>query len=397
MAEPTLQSKNKFSTARARAGIPARARAIPLRHLALAFLLFPAITLFEACSWFTAPSKHLNDTERRRIALRIKEAIEGAGGMQVWVKVSRSAPFPPAKPSVATEVVVTSAGFPAALAALEQQAKASSLQVKTQMTVGRKHDRTADIRLSQKGVPVGRWRLREVSEIRRAAIIIDDLGQDLEAARKLLALPYPITCSVLPYLVHSASTAEEAHRAGREVMLHLPMEPDSAAQPGPGELRVGMRRAEVARIIAEDLSSVPYAVGTNNHMGSRATTDARLMAAVVQVLADRRLFFVDSRTTPASVALGAARRQGLPTFFRSVFLDDTETVPYTLGQLHEFRRVIEERGVAVAIGHPYPSTLTALARFLPELERDDIQLLPASQLVRLPEVARLSPPPATGR
>jgi polysaccharide deacetylase 2 family uncharacterized protein YibQ len=244
---------------------------------------------------------------------------------------------------------------------------------------------------------VGRWRLREVPEIRRAAIIIDDLGQDLEAARKLLALPYPITCSVLPYLVHSASTAEEAHRAGREVMLHLPMEPDSAAKPGPGEIRVGMRPAEVARIIDEDLSSVPYAAGANNHMGSRATTDARLMAAVIHVLAERRLFFVDSRTTPASVALDVARRQGLPTFYRSVFLDETETVPYTLGQLRKFHRLIEERGVAIAIGHPHASTLVALAHFLPELERDDIQLLPASKLVRLPEVARLSPPPATGR
>jgi polysaccharide deacetylase 2 family uncharacterized protein YibQ len=180
-------------------------------------------------------------------------------------------------------------------------------------------------------------------------------------------------------------------------MLHLPMEPDSAAKPGPGEIRVGMRPAEVARIIDEDLSSVPYAAGANNHMGSRATTDARLMAAVIHVLAERRLFFVDSRTTPASVALDVARRQGLPTFYRSVFLDETETVPYTLGQLRKFHRLIEERGVAIAIGHPHASTLVALAHFLPELERDDIQLLPASKLVRLPEVARLSPPPATGR
>lgn len=291
---------------------------------------------------------------------------------------------------------MTSEAFRTVLAALERQAKASSLQVKTRMTVSSTGGRKADVRLSQKGAPVGRWLLREVPEIRRAAIIIDDLGQDLGAAQKLLALPYPITFSVLPYLAHSESTAEEAHRAGREVMLHLPMEPDSPAKPGPGEIRVGMRPAEVARIIDEDLGSVPHVVGANNHMGSRATTDARLMAAVIRVLADRRLFFIDSRTTPASVALDLARREGLPTFYRSVFLDDTETVPYTLGQLQEFRRVIEEHGVALAIGHPYASTLAALALFLPELERDDIQLLPASQLVRLPEVARISPPrPAT--
>ncbi|MBZ5544097.1 MAG: divergent polysaccharide deacetylase family protein [Acidobacteriia bacterium] len=392
MANSKLQRSDSASPARP--GIPAPARATLLRRLTLAFLLVSTTIMLEGCSWFAPKSPRLNDAERRRIALRIREAIEQAGGKQVWVKVPPSAPFPPSKADVATEVVVTSAEFPAILAALERQAKASDLEVKARMSVSSKVGRKADTRLSQKGVPAGRWLLREVPEIRRAAIIIDDLGQDPEAAKKLLALRYPITFSVLPHLAHSTSTAEEAHRAGREVMLHLPMEPDSAARPGPGEIRVGMRPAEVARIIDEDLGSVPHVVGANNHMGSRATTDARLMAAVIQALADRRLFFVDSRTTPASVALDVARRQGLPTFYRSVFLDDTETVPYTLGQLREFRRVIEEHGVALAIGHPYSSTLAALAHFLPELERDDIQLLPASQLVRLPEVARLSPPRA---
>lgn len=392
MAHPILQSSH--STQRARPTIPGPAHARLPSALTLTVLLFPTLIILEGCSWF-AP-QGLNEGERRRITVRIKETMEGAGGEQVWVKVSPSAPFPPPKVDVATEVVATSDALRAVLAALERQAKTSNLEVKTRMTVSRKHERTADVRLSQKGVPAGRWLLREVPEMRRAAIIIDDLGQDLEAAQKLLALPYPVTFSVLPHLVHSTSTAEEAHRVGREVMLHLPMEPDSPARPGPGEIRVGMRPAEIARLIDEDLSSVPHAAGVNNHMGSRATTDARLMAVVIRVLADRRLFFVDSRTTPASVALDVARREGLPTFYRSVFLDDTETLPYTLGQLREFRRLIEEHGVAIAIGHPHASTLTALARFLPELERDDIQLLPASQLVSLPEVSRLSPPgPAT--
>jgi hypothetical protein len=176
-------------------------------------------------------------------------------------------------------------------------------------------------------------------------------------------------------------------------MLHLPMEPDSGAKPGAGEIRVGMREAEVDRVVDQDLGSVPYVVGVNNHMGSRATTDAVLMSEVIKALAERRLFFVDSRTTAKSVAFDVARREGLPTFFRSVFLDDTETVPYTLGQLREFRHVIEEQGAALAIGHPYPSTIQALARFLPDFERSDIQLVPASQLLDLPEVTHLKPPP----
>jgi len=392
VADPILQSN--FSAAGGRGGVPPRVRALPLPRLALAFLLLPTIAWFEACSWFKAPGKHLTDAERRRIAVQIRATIEETGGEQAWVKTPPAAPFPPSKADAAIEVVVTSDVFRTVLAALERQAKARGLQVKTRMAASAAGRRKADVRLSQKGGPVGRWLLREVPVICRAAIIIDDLGQDSGAAQKLLALPYPITFSVLPYLAHSTWTAEQAHRAGREVMLHLPMEPDSTAQPGRGEIRVGMRPAEIARVIEEDLGSVPHVVGVNNHMGSRATTDARLMAAVMRVLAERRLFFIDSRTTPASVALDLARREGLPTFYRSVFLDDIETVPYTLGQLREFRREIQEHGVALAIGHPYASTLAALAIFLPELERDDIQLLPGSQLVRLPEVARLWPPRA---
>jgi hypothetical protein len=154
-----------------------------------------------------------------------------------------------------------------------------------------------------------------------------------------------------------------------------------------------MTSFEIERILQSDLASVPQAVGVNNHMGSRATADPHLMAAVMRSLAGHHLYFVDSRTTAASVALEAARQQGLPAFYRSVFLDDTETVPYTLGQLRQFRRVLENQGAALAIGHPYPTTIAALAKFLPEFEMDDVELAPASRLLRLPEVARLKPPP----
>jgi hypothetical protein len=153
-----------------------------------------------------------------------------------------------------------------------------------------------------------------------------------------------------------------------------------------------MSRFEVQRIIDSDLASVPQAAGVNNHMGSRATADPHLMAAVMKSLAGHHLFFVDSRTTAASVAFEAARRQGLPAFYRSVFLDDTQSVPYTLAQLRQFRRVLEDQGAALAIGHPYPSTIAALAKFLPELVGYDVELAPASQLLQLPEVARLKPP-----
>ncbi len=277
---------------------------------------------------------------------------------------------------------------------MEAQAQKEGIEINTRISAAHERWRLADLRLTRRRQPAGRWLIREVGQLRRAAIIIDDLGQDLAAANALLGFPYPLTFSVLPHLPHSAETAEKAHREGREVMLHLPMEPESSAKPGPGEIRVGMREAEVDRLLDQNLGSVPYAAGVNNHMGSRATTDAALMREVVKVLHQRRLFFVDSRTTAQSVAFEVARKEELPSFYRSVFLDDTETVPYTLGQLREFLHVIESQGVAIAIGHPYPSTIQALRRFLPEFERSDIQLVPASELLSLPETAHLRPPPA---
>jgi hypothetical protein len=250
-----------------------------------------------------------------------------------------------------------------------------------------------ELNFARGGQRICRIYLREVPRLLRAAIVIDDLGQDLEAARKLLTLPYPLTFSVLPHLRYSAATAQEIHRAGREVMLHLPMEAEPGAHPLPGEgaVDIGMSDAEVYRVIHNDLTSVPFAVGVNNHMGSLATRNGVLMAEVMKVLAERKLYFVDSRTTPDSVALEAARRQGLPASYRAVFLDDAETVPYTLGQLREFRRVVEEQGTGLAIGHPHPTTIEALTKFLPELEQADIEVVEASQLVRLAEVARSQP------
>lgn len=344
-----------------------------------------------ACNWF-AP-KHLSEAERQELVSQLKGAVEKAGGAQVWIKVPGQAAFPPAKPDTPIETLATVEVYPAVVSALQRQSERSHLEFKSKETRSRKGWRTADIRLRHQGERVCRWHLREVRRLLRAAIVIDDLGQDLQAARKLLALPCPLTFSILPHRRYSAETADETHRAGREVMLHLPMEAEPGSHPGPGEgqIRSGMSGEELQWVLQVDLTSVPHAAGVNNHMGSLATAQPLLMAAMMKALAERHLYFVDSRTTPNSVALAAARRQNLPAFYRAVFLDDTETVPYTLRQLWEFRRVVQEQGAALAIGHPYPTTLVALAKFLPELERQDIQLVPASQLVRLPEVARLSP------
>ena len=335
----------------------------------------------------------MREEEQRELARKIENALEAAGRSQVWIK--SPVPLTSGKLETPVEARVGAEVYSKVMAALQREAKNNHLECAINESRTKAGWRVDDIRLLRYGTQVSRWEFHEVHRILHAAIIIDDLGGNLEAARQLLALPYSLTFSVLPHLRDSVETAEEACRAGHEVMLHLPMEPEagSHASPGEGEIRIGMTSFEVEQTLQSDLASVPHAVGVNNHMGSRATADPRLMTAVMRSLAGRHLYFVDSRTTAATVALETARQQGLPAFYRSVFLDDTKTVRYTLEQLRQFRRVLEEQGTALAIGHPYPSTIAALAKFLPQLEGDDVQLAPASRLVRLPEVAHLNPPP----
>lgn len=226
------------------------------------------------------------------------------------------------------------------------------------------------------------------------AIVIDDLGQNLRAAEELIALRQALTFSVMPNLPYSRQTAQQAHGAGLEVMLHLPMQPEagSRASVSPQQITLGMKPQQVERLVESGLASVPYVEGVNNHMGSAATANTALMEDVMRVLASRHLFFIDSRTTPATVALDVARQMGVPAFYRSVFLDDAQSVPATLAQLRLLLADARRQGAALAIGHPYPTTIAALREFLPGMIRNGVALVPVSRLIERPQVARLWPP-----
>lgn len=351
------------------------------------------------CSRKQPIQKQVVEIDRHAIALRVLKTIENAGGSNVWVKAGAQSSLRASlgdRNAAPPEALAASSIFDSVVGAVRAQGRKEGLKTKVQLKDSKGRLRTAEIRLTRENELIIQWNIREVPKLLRAAIVIDDLGQDLDAAHQLLHQPYPLTFSILPDLPHSAEIARQAHAAGRSVMLHLPMEPEpgSGARIGRGGIMVGMHEDEVARAIHSDLGTVPFAEGVNNHMGSRATADAALMDEVMRVLAAQGLYFVDSRTTAETHALNVARRMGLPAFYRSVFLDDTESVAYTLQQLKTFRHVIEVQGVALAIGHPHPTTIEALAKFLPEFEREDIQLIPVSELVRLPEAARLQPPPS---
>jgi uncharacterized protein len=223
----------------------------------------------------------------------------------------------------------------------------------------------------------------------RLAIIIDDMGHDRAPADELLALPIPLTISILPHLPLSAEVAEEAFRRGDQVLLHLPMEPEAGSAGGPDgvtqepvELRVGMSAGEVKATLAGMLETVPHAAGVNNHEGSRATADIPLMEALMPDLRARNLFFIDSRTTAATVAYSTAERDGVPAASRKVFLDDRPTKEAVLAQLELAAQDAARDGSAIAIGHPHPATIAALAQAAPALQSRGIRLVFASDLAR---------------
>jgi uncharacterized protein len=214
------------------------------------------------------------------------------------------------------------------------------------------------------------------------AIILDDLGNDRAAADALLTLPFPLTISVLPHLPLSGTIADEAFRRGDQVILHLPMQAEEAdAKSEPTELRVGMNSEQVQSALNGMLETVPHAVGVNNHQGSRATSDPALMQELMPALRSRGLFFIDSRTTAATVAYDAAERADVPAASRKVFLDDKQERGAILGQLDLAVKDAIRDGSAIAIGHPHPATIAALSEAVPKLQARGIRLVVASELV----------------
>lgn len=219
----------------------------------------------------------------------------------------------------------------------------------------------------------------------RVAIVIDDLGHSLEAARKLLALDLPLGFSVLPFSAHGRAVAEEVRARGREVLVHLPMEPKTYPQlsPGPGALLAAMDPARLRQATQAALAAVPGAVGVNNHMGSRLTEDRAAMQEVCAVLRQQGLFFLDSLTSPRSQAWQQAQGMGLAFARRDVFLDHDASHAAVVAQLNRLIELAKAHGQAVAIGHPHAATIQALGELAGRL-RHEVELVPVSRLLTRP-------------
>ncbi|MEJ2471763.1 MAG: divergent polysaccharide deacetylase family protein [Desulfuromonadales bacterium] len=221
-------------------------------------------------------------------------------------------------------------------------------------------------------------------------IIMDDLGRSLATAEALIALPEPVTFAILPNEPLATQVADRAHAAGHEVMMHLPMEPQGypAADPGEGALFVDQSDDEIRMKFDRLLTRVPHASGSNNHMGSRFTEDARALQPVMERLRDRRMFFVDSRTTGHSRVRDVARQAGVPTMDRDVFLDNVADVDAILREISRLEDKARRNGLAIGICHPYPETLEALRRALPLARRRGITVVPMTVLLQKQAMAQ---------
>jgi polysaccharide deacetylase 2 family uncharacterized protein YibQ len=219
----------------------------------------------------------------------------------------------------------------------------------------------------------------------RIAIIIDDLGYQMEAGHRSINLPGPVACAILPSTPRATKLAEAAFASGKDVLLHLPLEPNSNdSQSDPGGIMLDMSREQFANTFSADLESVPHAIGVNSHRGSMLTRHPGHMGWLMEELQTHGdLIFVDSYTTHKSVALQLARERGVPSIKRDVFLDPDrlpDTVEREFARLKDLAR---KNGAAVGIGHPYPSTLALLEREIPSLSDEGIELVSISELVSL--------------
>ncbi len=221
---------------------------------------------------------------------------------------------------------------------------------------------------------------------RRIAILIDDIGYDLSPLYELLKIDASLTFAILPHYAHSVDAANILHRAKREILLHLPMEPHAFPDenPGMGALLMSMSDRQIKEEVDKDLDAIPYISGVNNHMGSKFMEDEAKLNVVFTQLKKRNLFFVDSRTTPLSKGPEIARQLGLRFVSRKIFIDDDHDYMTIFRNLTTriYREFDHKSEAVVMIGHPRVKTIQALKEAIPVLKARGIDIVPVSALVQ---------------
>lgn len=223
------------------------------------------------------------------------------------------------------------------------------------------------------------------------AIIIDDMGLDHRRSKRAMQLPHAVTLSFLPYATKLTEQAVTAKAAGHELMLHLPMQPEGKNNPGPHVLTVDQTAEAIKKEVTDGLDSFSGFAAVNNHMGSKFTQYKPGLQVLMSVLKSRNIMFVDSKTSPRSVAVQMAREAGVPATERDIFIDHFEDAAHVESALQHIEKLARKRGTVVAIGHPKDVTLTALEKWLPTLKDKGITVVPVTELIKIRQKPTQSP------
>ncbi len=219
----------------------------------------------------------------------------------------------------------------------------------------------------------------------KLAIIVDDAGYNLTKLERLLTFPGKLTIAVLPQVLYSRRSAELIHNAGKEVLLHLPMQPEGNEDPGPGVITVNQNPGEITSVLEKDIATVPYAAGINNHMGSLATTDAQVVGLLLAYCKQHGLFFLDSKTTAASVVTRLAPEYDLPVLSRDLFLDNDRGKAHIKATIIHGMELARKHGYAVLIGHVHDDLIETLLEMYPLFVKQGFDLVTASELLQFLE------------
>jgi len=212
-------------------------------------------------------------------------------------------------------------------------------------------------------------------------IVIDDIGNNYARGNAMVELDAPLTLAFLPHTPYASRLANKAYQQHKEIILHAPMENTVKAALGPGALTQDLSEAEFKQTLKKAIGSIPHIQGINNHMGSALTQNKQAMSWVMEVLKQQQLYFIDSLTSPNSVAFQQAKQLGLPSLKRHIFLDNEIDEQSLHKQWNKALRIAQQHGEAIIIGHPYPESHAFLAQQLPKLPAQNIELVPASQLL----------------
>ncbi len=223
----------------------------------------------------------------------------------------------------------------------------------------------------------------QAAEHPRVALIIDDMGNQLDRGLRAVMLPGAISYAFLPHTPYVSILAELAHSKNKQVMLHQPLESHGGNKLGPGGLTLHHNRESFRQVLQENIAVIPHIQGVNNHMGSLMTRHPGAMQWLMDVLGDAGLFFIDSRTTEKSVAYGVAQERRIATAGRDIFLDHDRDVETIRQQFKKLLQIAKIRGHAIGIGHPYPETLQVLEEELPKLSKQGFDLVLASELTKI--------------